>query len=203
MSTLRRFVTTASGVERCDICGAPVVAEHQHLLELTSRRLFCACESCVRSLGDSEPFRLVVPKTAALDDFQLTDTQWEALQLPIDLAFLFVSTRDGRPVVIYPGAAGGMESSLSGEAWSNLAATNPALSDISPDVEALLINRTKGSRDYYRVSIDRCYALTGLIRQQWAGLSGGADLWNSIDNFFSSLRSDGASQRNARSRFHG
>lgn len=203
VSRLRRFVMEESGVERCDICAAAIPAEHRHLTELSNRRLLCACDSCARSLGESERFRLVPPKTEALDDFQLTDLQWEALQLPIDMAFLFKSTRDGRPVAVYPGPAGGMESAMSAEAWSRLAAANPALVEMKPDVEALLINRTMGSREYYCVSIDRCYALIGLIRKRWSGLSGGADVWDAIHRFFSSLKSADHSHRNDRTLFHG
>jgi hypothetical protein len=57
-----------------------------------------------------------------------------------------------------------------------------------PDVEALLVNRVKGAREYYRVSIDRCFSLVGLIRQHWRGLSGGAEAWDAIDAFFDTLR---------------
>ncbi len=202
VSKLRRFVSEAVGVERCDICAAALSDRHEHLTELSSRRLLCACDSCVRMLGDSERFRLVVPKTIALDDFRLADSEWAALQLPIDLAFLFKSTREGRPVAIYPGPAGGLESALSAEAWSRLAIANPVLEEMTPDVEALLINRTVGSREYYRVSIDRCYALVGLIRRQWSGLSGGAEVWDAIRRFFSSLRAD-QSRQDGRTLLHG
>jgi len=50
------------------------------------------------------------------------------------------------------------------EAWSELAASNPVLNDLQPDVEALLVNRTRGAREYYRLPIDRCFSLAGLIR---------------------------------------
>jgi hypothetical protein len=80
-----------------------------------------------------------------------------------------------------------MESALSVQAWNSLLKANPSLADMEPDVEALLVNRTKSARDYYRVSIDRCYALVGLIRTRWRGLSGGADVWDDIRDFFASL----------------
>ena len=79
---------------------------------------------------------------------------------------------------IYPSPAGPTESLLSLDAWSQLAETNQVLAELEPDVEALLVNRTNGAREYYRVSIDRCYALVGLIRTRWRGLSGGTEVWD-------------------------
>ena len=65
---------------------------------------------------------------------------------------------------------------------------NPALGALQPDVEALLVNRTHGCREYYLVPIDRCYALVGTIRRQWRGLSGGSEVWEAIGGFFARLR---------------
>jgi hypothetical protein len=122
-------------------------------------------------------------------DFNLTDWDWESMQLPIDLAFLFRSTTDGRVVARYPGPAGAMSSAISEEAWTRLVAANPMLETLAPDIEALLINRTKGARQYYRVSIDRCYTLVGVIRSRWKGISGGVEAWEAIGEFFSTLDS--------------
>jgi hypothetical protein len=38
------------------------------------------------------------------------------------------------------------------------------------------------------VPIDACYKLVGLIRLNWRGLSGGADVWQKIGEFFGELR---------------
>ena len=118
-----------------------------------------------------------------LGDFTLSDTQWSAFQIPIDMVFLFRSSATGRPVAIYPSPAGPTESLLSLEAWNDLAERNPVLAELEPDVEALLVNRTQGAREYYRVSIDRCYALVGLIRKRWRGLSGSAEAWRRFTAF--------------------
>src|SRR4029077_10531570 len=85
--------------------------------------------------------------------------------------FLFHSTCANRPIAIYPSPAGPTESLLSLDAWARLVETNRVLAELEPDVEALLVNRTNGAREYYRVSIDRCYALVGLIRKHWRDLS--------------------------------
>ncbi len=107
--------------------------------------------------------------------------------MPIELAFCFHSTPEGGPVALYPSPAGVMASAMGNDVWFRLAAANPRLNAMSPDVEALLINRIKGSRRYYRVSIDRCYALVGLIRSHWEGLSGGSKVWEAIAGFFEAI----------------
>jgi hypothetical protein len=190
---LRRFATVAPSQEHCELCGATIGSSHAHLLEVANRRLFCACEACDRALGESERFRALRPKTEVLAGFKLSDWDWEAMQLPIDLVFFFLSTPDGGPVALYPGAAGAMASAMGARAWARLASTNPVLNDMAPDVEALLINRVKGARQYYRVSIDRCHALVGLIRKHWTGISGGAEVWDQIARFFAALESPGDS----------
>jgi len=125
----------------------------------------------------------------------MTDAEWDALRLRIDMAFLFHSTPERRPVALYPGPAGATESLLSLDAWEELVASNPALADLEPDVEALLVNRIDGAREYYRVPIDRCFALVGLIRTRWRGLSGGAEAWQAIRHFFAELRDPVATRR--------
>ena len=35
--------------------------------------------------------------------------------------------------------------------------------------------------------IDECYALVGLIRGGWQGLSGGAQVWEDLERFFADL----------------
>ncbi|HMK89538.1 MAG TPA: DUF5947 family protein [Methylocystis sp.] len=191
VARLRRFAETSPpGRERCELCGALIGASHQHVLELETRSLLCACQPCSIALAESGRFRLVEPSIEALADFHLSDCEWEAMQLPIDLVFLFLSTPEGGPVALYPGSGGATASTMSREAWSRLAAANPILETLSPDVEALLINRVRGARGYYRVSIDRCFALVGLIRSQWRGLSGGSQVWEAIAHFFAALDAD-------------
>lgn len=187
VSKLRRFVQRQA-IEYCDLCRAEIPAQHAHMVELKTRRFLCACRQCILTLGTSGGFRAVNPRVNMLREFQLTDAQWEMLQIPIGMVFVFQSTKDKRPVAIYPSPAGGMESHLNPAAWSQLFSANPVLADLQPDIEALLINRIRGAREYYRVSIDHCYSLIGLIRMRWHGLSGGSDMWEAIDGFFARLR---------------
>ena len=77
---------------------------------------------------------------------------------------------------------------LTPDAWSQLLEANPPLRKLQPDVEALLVNRVGPAREHYRAPIDECYRLVGLIRANWRGLSGGADVWRTIAAFFAELK---------------
>jgi hypothetical protein len=188
MTTLRRFVRAQPPAERCELCGAAVADEHPHLLEPASRRLLCCCNPCAL-LFDGQPgarYRRVPRRVESWPDVRLTEAQWADLRLPIDLAFFVPSTPEGRVRAFYPSPAGAVESLLPLEAWHALVAENPVLGGLEPDVEALLVNRV-GGQECYRVPIDECYRLVGLIRAHWRGLSGGTEVWGQIGRFFAGL----------------
>lgn len=176
--------------EHCELCSAPIAPDHPHLTEPAKRRLLCVCRGCALLLGNREDRKYIcVPERARiLADFRLSDAEWDAFGIPIGLAFFFHSTAEERIVAFYPGPAGPTESLLDLTAWSGLVANNPALAELEPDVEALLVNRVNGARDYFAVPIDRCYGLVGLIRGRWQGVSGGREAWAAIDAFFNELR---------------
>lgn len=132
---------------------------------------------------------LRIPRDAyALNNFILTDADWAALRLPIDLAFFVRSSAESRVMAYYPSPAGPTESLLDFDIWNDIVQNNPVLDRIEADIEALLINRTRSRRDYFVAPIDQCYKLTGLIRSRWRGFSGGDDVWREIDSFFERLR---------------
>ena len=189
-ATLRRFVRERVPVERCDLCGAELAPDHQHLIEPTSRQLVCCCDACAILFSGQAggKYRRVPRRIRALSDFRMTDAQWDSLLIPIGMVFLFQSVSAGRVVAFYPGPAGATESLLELGAWEDLARENPILDGLDPDVEALLVNRLNGAREYYLVPIDECYKLVGLIRTHWRGLSGGAEAREAIGQFFASLR---------------
>jgi hypothetical protein len=124
----------------------------------------------------------------------MADAQWENLLIPINMAFFFHSSIEGRIIPLYPSPAGAVESLLPLDAWSEIVQENKALAQLRPDVEALLVNRVGHAHElseaeYYIAPIDECYRLVGLIRVNWKGLSGGSEVWVEIGRFFSELRS--------------
>jgi hypothetical protein len=191
LRSLRRTGKPGQKEERCALCGAGLNATHAHLLDRAKGNILCSCGACAVLFSHREDGRtmLRIPTDARrLDDFRMTDAEWSALMLPIDLAF-FMKRSGGQTAVsaYYPSPAGNMESLLALEAWDGLLRENPVLADMQPDVEALLVNRTQGRRDVFIAPIDQCYRLTGLIRLHWRGLSGGEDVWREIDAFFDQL----------------
>jgi hypothetical protein len=195
LSTLRRFARREPAVEHCDLCGLALEAEHDHLLEPTTRRLLCSCRACAILFDDpAAKYRRIPRRIEVLADFKISDAQWERLYLPINLAFFYRSSPAQRVVAMFPGPAGATESLLTLDAWRDLEAANPVLTQLEPDVEALLVNRVGTTREYCRVPIDECFKLVGLIRTHWQGLSGGAVVWGEIAGFFGGLKQRSASR---------
>jgi hypothetical protein len=190
LTSLRRFMQSPTARERCELCAAALAADHTHLLELSTRRLACACDPCgVLFSGEGAgKYRRVPRRVRLLSDFRLTDVDWEGLQLPIDLAFFVHNTAADRIVALYPSPGGATEALVPADAWQMLVEDNPVLRDFEPDVEALLVNRLGQERACFRVGVDHCYKLVGLVRTHWRGLSGGAVVWQEIKEFFEGLK---------------
>ena len=189
---LRRFAKSRAPVERCDLCGMEVAPSHDHLLDPAERRLACACGACavLFSAQAGTKFKRVPQRVVALDELTITDAQWEALRLPIDLAFFYDSTPQGRVVACYPSPAGATESLLELETWEDIRREHPALQQLEPDVQARLVNRVRRAAApglYYLVPIDQCFQLVGIIRMHWKGFTGGTAVWEEIDRFFADL----------------
>jgi hypothetical protein len=192
---LRQFVRPRKrDVERCELCSAEVAAGHPHLIEPGTRKLLCTCDACaILFSGMGTKYKRVPRRVLALQNFHLSDGQWESLMVPISMAFFFRSTPDARVVAFYPSPAGATESLLPLETWKDIEDANPILLEVESDVEALLVNRVGHARgftaaEYYVLPIDECYKLVGLIRANWRGLSGGTEVWQEIGQFFDGLK---------------
>lgn len=192
--TLRQFARRERPLERCELCSVGLRSDHPHLIEVAKRKLLCTCDACaILFSGQGVKFKRVPRRVRSLPAFNLSDAEWDSLMIPINMAFFFHNSLENRVVTLYPSPAGATESLLEMESWKDLVARNPVLNGMESDVEGLLVNRLGYSRgysaaEYYLVPIDECYKLVGLIRLHWKGLSGGAEVWKELAEFFKSVK---------------
>jgi len=190
LASLRNFVHKPPPIESCDLCSLPLAERHQHLVDPQTRKLLCACDACAILFSDrgETHYRRVPRDTRYLNSFVLSDQGWNSLAIPIGLAFIYSSSVSDQVLAVYPSPAGPTESAIDKDSWEELAADNPVLTNLSPDVEALLVNRMRGAREYFVAPIDECYKLTGIVRKYWRGFSGGDEGWEQIGIFFDRLK---------------
>ncbi len=192
LATLRRFVrkSRVDAEEKCELCAKRILEPHDHVLELSNRRVLCACEPCAILFGNQAAtrYRRIPREVRRLRDFHIDDHEWARLLIPINLAFFFYSSAESRVVAQYPSPAGAMHSELDLEYWLTIEERLPPVKRLQPDVEALLVNRVASPAQYYFAPIDHCYRLVGILRKNWRGLSGGTEVWKEIDRFFNDLR---------------
>jgi len=194
LNAVRRLPKPRAAAEHCELCSVELSANHQHLVEPLSRKLLCACVPCaILFSNQGGKYKRVPQRIRLLESFQMSDAQWDSLLIPINMAFFFFSSPAGKIIAVYPSPAGPTESLLALEAWEEIVTQNPILQGLEADTEALLVKRIGSGRDtgkaeYYLVPIDKCYELTGLIRAHWRGLSGGTEVWQEIQAFFTGLK---------------
>jgi uncharacterized protein DUF5947 len=203
LASLRSLVRHPPEQEKCDLCSAALGEPHQHLADPRLRRLLCTCDACaILFSGDGETRYRRVPRDGwYLSDFRLSEEVWSSLAIPIGLVFIYISSVADQILAIHPSPAGIIESALDKKAWETLIMDNPVLRTLSPDVEALLINRMNGAREYFWVPIDQCYRLTGVVRKHWRGFSGGNEAWLQIGEVLDRLK-EHSSDRGGRGLSH-
>jgi hypothetical protein len=188
MEALRRFARPRLNVERCELCGEAIAPDHPHLLDRPSHQVACSCDACAILFADQQSARFLrVPKRMLkLAEFRFSDAEWDAMTLPIGLAF-FLRGVTGRSTALYPSPAGVMESLIELPAWPDLTRNHPTLATLEPEVEALLVHRIGEQQGYFVVPVDTTYRLVGHIRTKWRGFSGGTAVWQAIAEFFDEL----------------
>ncbi len=195
LAVLQRIRATsrpAAAGERCEMCSVVISGEHQHVVDLEGRSLLCACRPCYllfTASGAETRYRAVPDRYLRFAGVDIGPRQWDALEIPVGLTFLFFHSGVGRMVAFYPGPAGATESELRLAAWEALVESNPSLATLIPDVEALLLRFTphRGVVECFLVPIDACYALVGELRRLWRGFDGGAGARSHLDRFFEML----------------
>jgi Family of unknown function (DUF5947) len=185
---------TAYHPECCDLCAETLPPGHRHLLDLANAELMCACGACAVLFDDQAAggrhYRLVPRRRTELTGLRLDGQLWAALGIPVDMAFFTRSGAAEEVIAHYPSVAGALRAAVPSDSWQRLADLNPPLAGLDTDVEALVVNRTKGAADHWILPLDDCYRLTAVLREHWTGFSGGAQVWDRIRSFFGALREE-------------
>lgn len=205
--TLARFAgarTRPRPGESCEMCAVAVSDDHRHVVDLERRSLLCVCRGCAllfeRTSGDTaDPgptdarphwdgrYRTVPDHYVEIAPFTLPGPAWAALQIPVGIAFVVANTQLDRTVAFYPSPGGATESELPLDAWGDIVAANPALAEVEPDVEAVLLRTGEGTPTCHVVPVDRCYELVGAMRLHWRGFDGGTEVREQIAAFFDEI----------------
>ena len=197
LASLRRITSTRPEPvvgERCEMCAAPITEEHPHVVNLESRALMCTCRGCYLLFTAEHAtlrYRAVPDRYLSFPDFSFGAGDWDDLQIPVGLVFLFTNSVQDRTVAFYPGPAGATESELPLDAWERIVSANPQLHAMQADVEALLLrgpDRDHAGFSCHVVPIDACYELVGRLRSLWRGFDGGQEARAAIDEFFDRCR---------------
>jgi hypothetical protein len=193
--------SAAPAGERCEMCAEAIASEHRHVVNVAARQLMCTCAGCYLLFTDAHAklrYRAVPDRYLAFADVPLDRRAWDALQIPVGLAFIFHNSAMAKTVAFYPGPAGATESELDLNAWTTISGADRLLSMVADDVEALLIRVP--DRDHadagldvpaecYLVPIDACYEFVGRLRLLWRGFDGGHEVREFVDEFFEHVRS--------------
>lgn len=184
--------TPRSAEARCEMCAETITDPHQHVVDVESRQLMCVCRGCYLLFTDAAArlrYRAVPDRYLAWAGPAMSRRQWDALQIPVGLAFFFYNSTLGRVVAFYPGPAGATESELDLQVWNDIRDTDPRVDDLAADTEALLVRNMDedvGPR-VYLLPVDACYEFVGRLRLLWHGFDGGQQARAYIDEFFGLL----------------
>ncbi|QDY80705.1 hypothetical protein FQU76_02360 [Streptomyces qinzhouensis] len=185
--------------ERCAFCGTGLAPGHRHLADTADRALVCSCAPCALLLerpGAGGGRYQGLPGRVLSDPGHEPDAGlWAELRIPVSTAFVLRNAALGRPVLCYPSPAGATESEIDDRDWRQLLAGSRLAAALRPDVEALLLRRTRdpagGERTAgFLVPVDRAYELVGRMRLLWRGFDGGAEARAALDAFFTALTAE-------------
>ena len=203
LAVLKGFVRQRAPLERCELCGTGLAPEHSHVLRIANRQLVCACDPCALLFADASAatYKRVSRRITELGDFALTDEQWEALLIPIDLAFFLHSSpaRTNRRRLSKP--AGPTESLLTSRPGTTSLESIRVCARSSSTWRRFSSTASGVARSPAAAgpSLSRSTSATGWLgdAEVLHGISGGTVVWNEIAAFFAGLeaRADSRTER--------
>src|SRR5438477_9496796 len=111
IARIREFAERRDPLERCALCATALEGRHPHVVEAATGKLLCACAGCVTVFDHpSAKFRRIRDRVERLADFRMGNEEWQALGIPVGLAFFKKSSPQGTVVGTYPSPLGAVES---------------------------------------------------------------------------------------------
>jgi hypothetical protein len=202
-TAVQEFGRAAAAEEACEFCAETIPAHHDHVADTGGPTLMCACRACYllftstgagMAMGGRGRYKAVPDRYRSDVARPLSAAEYDALEIPVGLAFFLRSSGSEDTRAFYPSPAGVTESQLNLEAWTQIAAQHPLLESAEPDVEAILISRGSAGPggqpgvEAFLVPVDACYELAGRMRLLWRGFDGGAEARQSIADFLARVR---------------
>jgi hypothetical protein len=188
LQRIRRPSTQPEPLARCELCAVAIDTQHRHISDMEDRSLLCACRPCAllftRDGAAGGRYRAVPERYLWVTDFELSRAEWEALQIPVAVAFFFRNSAVGEVAGFYPSPAGATECLLPLDAWKQVETANPFVGRIESDVEAVLIRWGTEAIECFVVPIDSCYELVGELRRLWRGFDGGREAREALSGYF-------------------
>jgi hypothetical protein len=162
--------------------------DHRHLVDTERRVLACSCVACAmlfdRPTAGGGRFRTVPSRYLSDPSWDVAPGGWEALGVPVGIAFFFRNSALDRMVALYPSPAGATESEVDPGTWHEVFGGSALAHALTPDVEALLVRRDEGRAICHLVPVDAAYELVGRLRLHWQGFDGGSQAHAELDAFF-------------------
>ena len=161
-------------------------------MNVAGRQLMCVCRGCYLLFTDSDASCAIAPCRTATSRCRASTVDrraWEALQIPVGLAFFFRNSALGRFVAFYPGPAGASESELDLQALDGLTAGDARLASWPTMWRRCWSGcPIPVAPECYLVPIDACYEFVGGLRMRWRGFDGGQQAREFIEGFFAADR---------------
>ena len=179
----------------CHLCGLPLKAGHAHLVDRFESTLVCTCAACgvlfSASAADRSRFRAVPRSARFRARMQRRDPGWQALGIPVRLAFLFHRSAARRWIAVIPSASGPAWVALPQPACDAFLRAHPRVRQLVGDVEALLVRREQSRLlECFGCPIDRCYALVALMHEARRGGESRPDVHAGIESLLAQLRAE-------------
>jgi hypothetical protein len=177
----------------CDLCGHELARGHRRLIDLATNLVLAACAGCEHSVvpdgRKSLRYQVVSDRYVRLPRGVIKSGRWDALRIPVALAFLVHRSLHDEYVAYYPSPNGPLVEELTRDQWADMMGGEHLLESLQSDVEALLVDARGVTPAGYIVPITTYFDFDRRLGDDWRGYDGGLQAAGVVDAFVMSLGS--------------